>query len=135
MVHRTTLSSKRNPLTRSFLVLSFLAIGGLVAACGAYPTPGMAAGAAYKTADDKKPNLESVTFSLAADELDRKKALRARFGQFWGTGKGDPRSVYDTFVSSAGPITDGVTSERIETPPVQGWWLRPSAAERDGVIV
>jgi hypothetical protein len=102
MVHRTTLSSKRNPLTRSFLVLSFLAIGGLVAACGAYPTPGMAAGAAYKTADDKKPNLESVTFSLAADELDRKKALRARFGQFWGTGKGDPRSVYDTFVSSAG---------------------------------
>jgi monoterpene epsilon-lactone hydrolase len=135
MVYCTTLSSKRKPLTRSFLVLSFLAIGGLVAACGAYPTPGMAAGAAYKTADDKKPNLESVTFPLAADEADREKALRARFGQFWSTAKGDPRTVYDTFVSSAGPVADGVTSERIETPPVQGWWLRPSAAQGDGVIV
>jgi epsilon-lactone hydrolase len=135
MVHCTAMSWKGDPSARSCLALLFLAIGCLGAACGAYPTPGPAAGAEYKTANDRSPLLESVTFPLAADERDREKTLRARFGQFWSTAKGDPRTVYDTFISSAAPIADGVSSERIETPSVQGWWVRPSAAERDGVIV
>jgi len=79
--------------------------------------------------------METLTFPLAADEREREKALRARFAQFWSTAAGDPRTVYDTFISAAAPIADGVTSERIETPSVRGWWVRPSAAESDGVIV
>ncbi len=79
--------------------------------------------------------MESKTFPLAADERDREAALRGRFGRFWSTAKGDPRAIYDTFVSSATPIADGVSSERVETPSVRGWWVRPSVPDRDGVIV
>ena len=79
--------------------------------------------------------MEPVTFPLAADERDRETALRARFGQFWSTAAGDPRTVYDRFISESAPIPDGVTSERIDTPSVRGWWVRPPVVEHDGVIV
>ena len=79
--------------------------------------------------------MEPITFPLAADERDREKALRARFAEFWSKATGDPRDVYDAFISSAAPIAERVSSERIETASVRGWWVRPSVAERDGVIV
>jgi epsilon-lactone hydrolase len=76
----------------------------------------------------------SVMFPLAADDRDRERELRARFAQFWSTATGDPRTVYDTF-TSATPLAEGVSSERIETASARGWWVRPSVAEHDGVIL
>jgi acetyl esterase/lipase len=74
-----------------------------------------------------------VTFPFAADDRDRERALRARFAQFWSTATGDPRTVYDTFI--AAPLAEGVSSERVEAASVSGWWVRPSVAEDDGVIL
>ena len=82
-----------------------------------------------------KPNGSSpATFPLAAAERDRERELRARFAQFWRTATGDRRAVYDTFISAT-PFAEGVSSEQVETASVRGWWVRPSAAEHDGVIL
>src|ERR1017187_3177959 len=79
--------------------------------------------------------MSAVTFPLAADERDRERELRARFAQFWSTATGDPRTVYDTFISAT-PFAQGVSfDERVETASVRGWWVRPSVAEHDGVML
>ena len=78
--------------------------------------------------------MSSVTFPLATDDRDREKALRAKFAQFWSTATGDPRTIYDRFVSAT-PLAEGVSSEQVETASVRGWWVRPAAAEPDGVIL
>lgn len=79
--------------------------------------------------------MSAVTFPLAADERDRERELRARFAQFWSTATGDPRTVYDTFISAT-PFAQGVAfDERVETASVRGWWVRPSVAEHDGVML
>jgi len=78
--------------------------------------------------------MSAVTFPLAADDHDRERELRAQFAQFWSTATGDPRTVYDTFIS-ARPFAEGVSSEQVETASVRGWWVRPSVAEHDGVIL
>jgi hypothetical protein len=44
--------------------------------------------------------MSAVIFPLAADERDREKDLAARFVQLWSTASGDPRTVYDTFISA-----------------------------------
>jgi acetyl esterase/lipase len=82
----------------------------------------------------KESRMSSATFPLAADDRDREKALRAQFAQFWSTATGDPRTVYDKFISAT-PFAEGVSSEQVETASVRGWWVRPSVAERDGVIL
>jgi acetyl esterase/lipase len=113
-----------------------VAVVSLGVACSTHPTPVSTAGArTTKPTSEQPPRIESARFPIAADERERETALRARFGQFWSTAKGDPRTKYDTFISSAAPIADGVSSERVETASVQGWWVRPLAPERDGVIV
>jgi acetyl esterase/lipase len=76
----------------------------------------------------------TATFPLAAADRDRERELRARFAQFWRTATGDRRTIYDTFISAT-PIAEGVSSEQVETASVRGWWVRPSGAERDGVIL
>jgi monoterpene epsilon-lactone hydrolase len=74
-------------------------------------------------------------FPLAEDDRDRERDLRARFAQFWSTATGDPRTVYDTFISAT-PIAEGASyDERVETASVRGWWVRPPAAKPDGVIL
>jgi len=78
--------------------------------------------------------MSAVIFPLAADERDREKDLRARFAQFWSTATGDPRTVYDTFISAT-PFAEGVSSEQVETGSVRGWWVRPPVAEHVGVIL
>jgi epsilon-lactone hydrolase len=77
--------------------------------------------------------MDPVIFPLSTDERDREKALRARFAQFWSTATGDPRTIYDKFISAA-PIADGVSSEEVDTPSVHGWWVRPSGGD-EGVIL
>ncbi|HEX3697041.1 MAG TPA: alpha/beta hydrolase [Polyangia bacterium] len=74
-------------------------------------------------------------YPLADDDREREKELRAQFAQFWSTATGDPRTVYDTFISAT-PLAEGVSSdERVETASARGWWVRPSLAEHDGVIL
>jgi acetyl esterase/lipase len=108
---------------------------GCFAACASHSAPAPTSSPANTPVAQKEPLMKSTTFPIAADERDREAALRARFGTFWSTTKGDPRSVYDAFISSAAPIADGVGSELIDTPTVKGWWVRPAAAKRDGVII
>jgi acetyl esterase/lipase len=72
---------------------------------------------------------------LTADDRDRERELRAQFAQFWSTATGDPRTVYDTFISAT-PLAAGVSAdERVETVPARGWWVRPPEAKRDGAIL
>jgi monoterpene epsilon-lactone hydrolase len=78
--------------------------------------------------------MSPAIFPLAADDRDREKALRAQFGQFWSTATGDPRTIYDTFISAT-PFAEGVSSEQVETASVRGWWVQPSVAEHDGVLL
>jgi monoterpene epsilon-lactone hydrolase len=78
--------------------------------------------------------MSPALFPLAADERDREKALRARFAQFWSTATGEPRTVYDTFISAT-PFAEGVSSEQVETASVRGWWVQPSLAEHHGVLL
>jgi acetyl esterase/lipase len=114
---------------------ALILVVGCSAGCAARsPTPPISS-APPATASNKAPPLKSTTFPIAADERDREAALRARFGKFWSTTKGDPRTVYDMFISSSAPVADGVTSEAVETPTVKGWWVRPAAAEHDGAII
>jgi len=75
-----------------------------------------------------------VTFPLSAADRVREAALRERFAQFWTTATGEPRTIYDTFISAT-PFAEGVSSEQVEGGSVRGWWVRPSAAERDGAIL
>jgi len=82
----------------------------------------------------KPTGSSTATFPLVAADRDRERELRARFAQFWRTATGDRRTVYDTFISAT-PLAEGVSSEQVETASVRGWWLRPSVAERDGVIL
>jgi epsilon-lactone hydrolase len=81
--------------------------------------------------------MSPVMFPLAVAERDRERELRARFAKFWSTATGDPRTIYDAFISSATPLAKGVSSEQVETASVRGWWVRPSVAEakHDGVIL
>jgi len=76
----------------------------------------------------------TATFPLSAADRDRERELRARFAQFWRTATGDRRTMYDTF-TAATPFAEGVSSEKVETASVRGWWVRPSVAERDGAIL
>jgi epsilon-lactone hydrolase len=78
--------------------------------------------------------MPTVTFPLAAADGDREKELRARVAQFWRTATGDRRAIYDTFISAT-PFAEGASCEQVETASVRGWWVRPSLAEHDGVIL
>jgi monoterpene epsilon-lactone hydrolase len=78
--------------------------------------------------------MSPAMFPLAADDRDPEKALRAQFAQFWRTATGNPRAVYDTFISAT-PFAEGVSSEQVETASVRGWWVQPAVAEHDGVLL
>jgi monoterpene epsilon-lactone hydrolase len=78
--------------------------------------------------------MSPAIFPLTAEDRDREKALRTQFGQFWSTATGDPRTIYDTFISAT-PFAEGVSSEQVETASVRGWWVQPSVAAHDGVLL
>jgi acetyl esterase/lipase len=89
---------------------------------------------AARAADQRKKLMKSTVLPLSAADRARETALRARFVQFWSKATGDRRTVYDTFVSAT-PFAEGVSSEQVTTASVRGWWVRPSVAEHDGVIL
>jgi epsilon-lactone hydrolase len=76
----------------------------------------------------------SVTIPLSSEERERETALRARIARYWSTASGEPRAIFDSFISTT-PFADGVSFERIENAEATGWWASPSAAEHDGVIL
>lgn len=89
---------------------------------------------AARAADQQKKLVSSTVLPLSAADRDRETALRARFVQFWSKATGDRRTNYDTFISAT-PFAQGVSSEQVTTASVRGWWVRPSVAEHDGVIL
>jgi epsilon-lactone hydrolase len=76
-----------------------------------------------------------VTFiRISADEGERERALRERFVSFWNMAVGEPRAIYDAFIS-ASPVVQGQTFEAVDGSGVQGWWVRPRQAEPGQVIL
>lgn len=76
----------------------------------------------------------TITIPLSDDERRREDALRDLFTRFWGTATGEPRGVYDTFVSGS-PLVDGVTFDPVDEEGVRGWWVRPKGAEAGQAIL
>jgi monoterpene epsilon-lactone hydrolase len=70
---------------------------------------------------------ETVVIAISAEERERERALRDRFAQFWSTASGEPRTVYDAFIS-ASPLADGVSLEPVDADGVRGWWVRPTGS-------
>ncbi|MEP9375954.1 alpha/beta hydrolase [Aquabacter sp. CN5-332] len=71
---------------------------------------------------------------ISAEESVREAVLRARFASFWGTAAGEPRAVYDAFIS-ASPLADDVTLEVVDEEGVGGWWVRPVRSEPGAAIL
>lgn len=71
---------------------------------------------------------------LTIEEREREIALREQFASFWGTANGDPRAVYDSFIS-ASPLSDSVDLEEVDGEDVRGWWVRPKSAKLGRAIL
>lgn len=65
---------------------------------------------------------------LSRAERVREIALREQFARFWETATGEPRAVYDSFIS-ASPLTGNVELENVDEGGVRGWWVRPKSAD------
>lgn len=77
---------------------------------------------------------ETEIIRITADERARENALRERFASFWASASGEPRVVYDTFISGS-PLATGITFEVVEEHNVRGWWVRPVSSEPRVAIV
>ena len=71
---------------------------------------------------------------ISRDEREREIALREQFVNFWGTASGEPRAIYDAFIS-ASPLTNDVVREAVNEGGVRGWWVRPERAEPGQAIL
>src|SRR5262245_45866234 len=67
------------------------------------------------------------------DDIPAGRALRTEFARFWSTEQGEPRDVYDRFISAT-PTADGVHAEHASVS-APGYWVRPEAAVSDRVIL
>lgn len=74
------------------------------------------------------------TLAIAADERARESALRERFAIFWGSASGEPRAIYDDFISGS-PLTTDVTLDAVVEDDLRGWWVRPLRAEPGTAIL
>jgi monoterpene epsilon-lactone hydrolase len=82
--------------------------------------------------NDRRSRTEFVPISKT--ERERETALREHFANFWGTASGEPREVYDAFIS-ASPLTDNVLLEAVDEGGVRGWWVRPERTEPGQAIL
>ena len=78
--------------------------------------------------------LSTTTFPISAEESAREAALRKHFADFWGTAKGPPRTIYDTFIAAC-PIAENVSAVSVKDRGVEGWWLRPTGIGQERAIV
>lgn len=74
------------------------------------------------------------TFEISLAEREREDSLREQFARFWETATGEPRAIYDAFISSS-PLTDDVTLQPVAEEGVHGWWVRPAHAEPGRAIL
>src|SRR5262245_58950350 len=65
---------------------------------------------------------------ISEDERERERALRQQFADFWRSASGEPRSIYDTFISATA-TADDVVLAAVNDVSVPGWWIRPQQAE------
>jgi epsilon-lactone hydrolase len=82
--------------------------------------------------DHQRIKIEFVRIS--ADERKRERVLRQRFADFWGTAGGEPRAIYDAFISATPRILDVAVGAVIESS-VRGWWVRPPRAKPGQAIL
>jgi monoterpene epsilon-lactone hydrolase len=73
-------------------------------------------------------------FRISADERQREGALRKRFAEFWGATNGEPRAVYDVFISAC-PLSDDVVLDMVDENSVKGWWVRPQQSKPGEAIL
>jgi epsilon-lactone hydrolase len=71
---------------------------------------------------------------IAVDEQAREHALRERFATFWTTTQGDPRTVYDAFVS-ASPVAADVAIDEVAEHGVHGFFICPKASISAGEAI
>jgi acetyl esterase/lipase len=68
----------------------------------------------------------TTVFEIGAEERIRENALREHFAAFWANTQGEPRAVYDKFVSAC-PMAEGIDLESLDRDGVHGWWVRPAS--------
>ena len=66
-------------------------------------------------------------FKISPEERERSRALREHFASFWNSPSGEPRAIYDRFISAT-PLIAEVELQQVKEPEVQGWWARPPGA-------
>src|SRR5262249_55189439 len=71
---------------------------------------------------------------ISAEERERERALRERFAAFWEAASGEPRAVYDAFIS-ASPLADDIALEAVDQAGARGWWVRPQQPEPGQAIL
>ncbi len=71
---------------------------------------------------------------ISDEERVREAALRNYFADFWGSASGEPRPIYDTFISAT-PLTDGVTLEAVDETDTHGWWVRAENGKPGAAIL
>ncbi len=76
----------------------------------------------------------TIVFGISDSEREREQKLREQFAHFWSTATGEPRAIYDTFIS-ASPLTEDVILEAVDDAKVQGWWVRPRETEPGQAIL
>jgi epsilon-lactone hydrolase len=79
-----------------------------------------------------KANVKTIKLSSA--DATREADLRNYFADFWATSKGEPRSIYDSFIS-ASPMVKGVSTETINVKDVRGWWVTPANPTPEAAIL
>jgi acetyl esterase/lipase len=83
------------------------------------------------------PNDERSTtklINISKEERARESALRERFASFWGTATGNPRAIYDAFIS-ASPLMTDVTLHAVDNNSIRGFWIRPTRVEAAQAIL
>jgi epsilon-lactone hydrolase len=82
--------------------------------------------------NDRRGN--TVVIPISREERARETSLRKHFARFWATTTGEPRAVYDIFVSGS-PMAEGTSFEPVRENGVHGWWVRPGHAEPGRAIL
>ncbi|WP_224368908.1 alpha/beta hydrolase fold domain-containing protein [Hyalangium versicolor] len=77
---------------------------------------------------------ETAIVRISADERARAGILREQFARFWESANGEPRAIYDAFIS-ASPLTSDVSLDAVDEVGVRGWWVRPARAEPDRALL
>ena len=72
---------------------------------------------------------------LSDDERQIEQDVVAEIHRLFPNPDADPREAYDTLIAARSPIADDVTLEAVDRDGVRGWWVRPSGASSDRVIL